>query len=206
MMKTQITNDMLKDRIEYFERFWPMFFWLKWFYPKAKGVPLIYQLYFFLPQKVFRINGGVPWPVHFTSRILYHKNVSLGNRSALGMTGGCYIQARNGISVGHNVRMGPGVGLISANHSMEDYDIHVPCSPIVIGDNVWLGMNTVVMPGITIGSNVIIGASSVVTHDVPSNVIAGGNPCRVIREKTPYTGKDYSNVSSTSFLSFITDC
>ena len=56
--------------------------------------------------------------------------------------------------------------------------------PVTIGDNVWLGGNVVVNPGVTIGQGTIIGAGSVVTKDIPSNVIAAGNPCKVIREIT----------------------
>ena len=54
--------------------------------------------------------------------------------------------------------------------------------PITIGDNVWLGGNVVVTPGVTIGENTVIGASSVVVKDIPANVVAAGNPCRVVRE------------------------
>jgi acetyltransferase-like isoleucine patch superfamily enzyme len=90
--------------------------------------------------------------------------------------------------------MGPGVGLISANHDLNDYDRWPDTPPIRIGDNVWIGMNTVVLPGIKIGDNVVIGSNSVVTKDIPSNSIAAGNPCRVIKEKAPYQGKDYSKL------------
>jgi len=107
----------------------------------------------------------------------------------------CYVQARNGIEIGHNFRMGPGVGLISANHDHDDYDRHLPGKPIRIGNNVWIGMNSVIMPEVTIGDNVIIGAGSIVTTDIPSNSIAAGNPCRVIREKSPYRGFDYSTLA-----------
>jgi acetyltransferase-like isoleucine patch superfamily enzyme len=174
------------------EKFNFCLFWLRWFYPKAKGIPLFYLLYYFIPQKIFRINGRVPWPVHFTSRVLYYQNIKLGNRSAPGMNACCYIQARNGIIIGHNLRIGPGVGLISSNHNLEDYDSYSKDKPITIGDNVWIGMNSVIMPGVAIGDNVVIGANSVVTGNIPSNVIAVGNPCRVIRDKSPYSGKDYS--------------
>lgn len=168
--------------------------WIRWFYPKARGIHLMYLLYFFFPQKIVRINGSIPWPVHYTSRILFSKNIKVGNHSAPGMTGNCYIQARNGIFIGHNLRMGPGVGLISANHSEEDYDRHIHGEPIVIGDNVWIGMNAVILPGVRIGDNVIIGANSVVNRDLPSNVVAAGNPCRVLREKKPYAGIDYAQI------------
>ena len=175
-----------------FEKYQHVFSWLKIFYPKAKGIPVLYLLYFFFPQKIVRINGRVPWPVHFTSRILYYKNISVGNQSAPGMNSGCYIQARNGIKIGHNFRMGPGSGLISSNHSLDDYDVHVKSSPITIGNNVWFGMNVVVLPGVHIGDNTAIGANSVVTRDIPSNVVAAGSPCRKIKKKPNYKGRSYS--------------
>ncbi|MFH1154351.1 MAG: DapH/DapD/GlmU-related protein [Pseudomonadota bacterium] len=175
----------------FFEKHRYLLSWLRLFYPKSKGIPLAYVLYFFFFQKILRINGSVPWPVHFTSRILYPKNITLGNQSAPGMTGSCYIQARNKIIIGHNVRFGPGVGLISSNHSIDDYDKHVKTDPITIGNNVWIGMNAVILPGVSIGDNVVIGAGSVVSQDIPSNTIAAGNPCRPIKEKGAYKGEQY---------------
>lgn len=169
-----------------------LFIWLDIFYPKAKSIEAAYKLYFFIPQKVFRINGRVPWPVHFTSRVLYFKRIEVGKRSAPGMNAGCYIQGRAGIKIGHNLRMGPNVGLISTNHDLSDYDQWIKSDPMIIGDNVWIGMNSVVMPGIKIGNNVVIGANSVVTKDIPSNSIVVGTPAKVVKEKKPYKGKDYS--------------
>lgn len=109
------------------------------------------------------------------------------------MNAGCYIQARNGIRLGNNVRIGPGVGLISAGHSLDDYDVHEKGPPIRIGNNVWVGMNAVILPGITIGDNVVVGAGSIVTADIPANSIAAGNPCKVIKTKAPYQGFAYSS-------------
>lgn len=172
-----------------------LFFWLRWFYPQARGFPTAYLLVYFFRQKILRINGRVPWPVHFTSRVLHHKNIKVGNRSTPGVNSGCYVQGRNGIEIGHNFRMGPGVGLISANHDPADYDRWVASGPITIGDNVWIGMNSVVLPGVHIGDNVIIAANSVVSKDIPPNSIAAGAPCTVIREKESYSGKDYSKLS-----------
>lgn len=167
------------------------FFWLRWFYPKAKGISFVYLLVYFFPQKILRINGRVPWPVHFTTRVLYRKKIKVGNRSAPGNNSGCYLQARNGIEIGHNFRMGPNVGLISSNHDISDYDRWEKMPPIRIGNNVWIGMNCVVMPGVQIGDNVVIGSNSVVTKDIPSNSIAAGSPCKVLKEKPPYEGVDY---------------
>jgi acetyltransferase-like isoleucine patch superfamily enzyme len=169
-----------------------LLFWLRWFYPRAKGMGYSYLLTCFFPQKILRINGRTPWPVHFTSRVFGLKNISVGNNTAPGLSPNNYIQGRCGIIFGNNVRLGPGVGVISANHALDDYDMWQSMPPIVIGDNVWIGMNAVVMPGTKIGNNVVIGANSVVTNNIPDDSIAAGVPCKVIGSKRPYTGKDYS--------------
>jgi len=164
-------------------------------YPRCRGINPLHILYIaFMPQKVLRINGSVPWPVHFTSRVLYPGKIKIGNRTAPGFNACCYIQGRNGIIIGHNVRIGPGVGLVSANHNLSDYDIWDKAAPIIIGDNVWIGMNAVILPGVKVGSNVVIGANSVVGKDIPDDSIAMGNPCKVVKAKPPYTGFDYSKL------------
>ena len=185
----------LRAIIKKFDKIGFLFKWLRYFYPQSKGIHFIYLAYVFIPQKVLRINGSVPWPVHFTSRVLYYNNITVGNRTAPGLNAHCYIQGRNGIDIGHNVRVGPGVGLIGANHDLDDYDRWPGGPSLKIGNNVWIGMNAVVLPGITIGNNVAIGANSTVNKDIPSNSIAAGNPCRIIREKAPYKGMDYSRLT-----------
>ena len=89
------------------------------------------------------------------------------------------------IYVGDNTMFGPNVTLATAGHPiLADLRCHgyQYNAPIHIGKNCWLGAGAIVMPGVTIGDNVIIGAGSVVTKDIPSNVVAVGNPCRVMRE------------------------
>ncbi|TYP96918.1 maltose O-acetyltransferase [Sphingobacterium allocomposti] len=91
------------------------------------------------------------------------------------------------VRIGDNVMMGPNVSLFTAGHPI---DAAMRASgwefakPIVIGDNTWIGGQTVVNPGVQIGRNVVIGAGAVVTKDIPDNVVAAGNPCRVLREIT----------------------
>jgi len=91
------------------------------------------------------------------------------------------------VTIGNHVMFGPNVNLFTAGHPIhfeprnEGWEY---AFPIVIGDHVWIGGNTVVNPGITIGHNTVIGSGSVVTKDIPSNVIAAGNPCRVLRQLT----------------------
>ncbi|MEL6686867.1 MAG: DapH/DapD/GlmU-related protein [Pseudomonadota bacterium] len=150
--------------------------------------PLIAVALYLFPQKILRINGMTTWPVDFRSKVTFPQRITVGTFCFPGLSPGCYIQGKNGIHFGDNVRLGPNVGIISANHSLDDYEDHIPTDPIEIGDNVWIGMNSVVMPGVKIGNNVVIGAGSVVTRDIPPNSIAVGNPCKVRREKEPYTG------------------
>lgn len=89
------------------------------------------------------------------------------------------------ITIGNNVFLAPNVQLYTAHHPVLAAErIKGPelASPITIKDNVWLGGGTIVCPGVTIGMNTTIGAGSVVTKNIPANVVAVGNPCRVIRE------------------------
>ena len=92
------------------------------------------------------------------------------------------------IFVGDSVMFGPNVTLATAGHPV-DPELRRKAAqfnlPIRIGNNVWIGANAVVLPGITIGDNSVIGAGSVVTRDVPPDVVAVGNPCRVLRPIGP---------------------
>lgn len=91
------------------------------------------------------------------------------------------------ITIGKNVLFGPHVSLFTSTHSIhpEDRAKGWQCSKsITIADNVWLGGHVIVNPGINIGENSIIGSGSVVTKDIPANVIAAGNPCKIIRNIT----------------------
>lgn len=123
----------------------------------------------------------LPWPVHPTSRVSDMARIKTGRRTYSGLSQHQYIQGINGIVLGDNIRIGPGVGIISANHSLEDYDRHVPCSPIKIGNHCWIGMNAIILPGVVLGNHVIVGAGSVVTKSFPDNVVIAGNPARVVR-------------------------
>ena len=91
------------------------------------------------------------------------------------------------VKIGANAQIAPNVSIYTAGHPVHPesrntgYEYGIP---ITIGDNVWIGGSVTILPGVTIGSNVVIGAGSVVTRDLPDNVIAAGNPCRVLRTIT----------------------
>lgn len=90
-----------------------------------------------------------------------------------------------GIYVGDNTMFGPNVVLATAGHPILPELREKGCQynvPIHIGKNCWLGAGVIVLPGVTIGDNTVVGAGSMVTKDLPANVVAVGNPCRVLRE------------------------
>jgi len=97
------------------------------------------------------------------------------------------------VKIGDNVLIGPNVSIYTAGHPLH-YEIrnqeYEYAFPVIIGDNVWIGGNVVINPGVSIGENSVIGSGSVVTKDIPKNVIAIGNPCKVLRVITD-DDKDY---------------
>ncbi len=98
------------------------------------------------------------------------------------------------VTIGDSVQIAPNVSLFTAGHPVHPdsrnsgYEYGLP---ITIGNNVWIGGNVVILPGVTVGDNAVIGAGSVVTKDIPANVIAAGNPCKVLRQITEQDRKFY---------------
>ncbi len=106
---------------------------------------------------------------------------------------GLLILDEGGVTIGDNVMLAPRVSIYTATHPIDaivrSSDLEY-AKGVTIGNHVWIGGNAIINPGVTIGNNVIIGSGSVVTKDIPDNVIAAGNPCRVIREITD-ADRDY---------------
>ncbi len=112
----------------------------------------------------------------------YGSNISVGKRFFANFNFTVLDEAL--VTIGDDCFVGPNVGIYTACHSTNPVERNTRVEwgkPVTIGDNVWIGGGVTILPGVTIGDNVTIGAGSVVTHDIPSNVIAVGNPCRPIK-------------------------
>lgn len=123
----------------------------------------------------------------------YGKNIFIGNKVIINMN--CTFVDNNRIDIGNNVLIASNVQLYTATHSTRadertvqnwkegDAICNTYALPIKIEDNVWIGGGAILLPGVTIGKNSVIGAGSVVTRSIPENCVAVGNPCRVIKSK-----------------------
>jgi maltose O-acetyltransferase len=134
-----------------------------------------------LLRELFARVGAAPFvePPFFCD---YGTNTSVGDRFYANT--GCIFLDSAPVTIGDRVLFGPAVQLLAATHPLEaelraqglEY-----AEPISIGDDVWLGGGAIVLPGVTIGDRAVVGAGSVVTRDVPADVVVAGNPARVIR-------------------------
>ncbi|MCK5161920.1 MAG: acyltransferase [Candidatus Aureabacteria bacterium] len=126
--------------------------------------------------------------IHPTASLRWGKNISLGKNSHINQYCCVWASENSKIVMGDNLLMGPGVKVFSSNHTFKDVNIPMNIQSyqekdIIIGDNVWLGANVVVVAGVKIGDGSIVAAGAVVTKDIPSYSIAGGIPARVIKQR-----------------------
>ena len=113
----------------------------------------------------------------------YGKQISVGKRFFANFHFTVLDEAK--VTIGDDCFIGPNVSIYTACHSTDPVERNTRqewAEPVTIGDNVWIGGSVTILPGVTIGDNVTIGAGSVVTKDIPSDVVAVGNPCRVVKK------------------------
>jgi len=165
-----------------------------WLWPQYRKINVGYMPYYqvlqfyFISQKVLRINGKVPWPVHYTSRVIDWQKISKGTFTEPGDNLGQYINASGGLIMGDNVLLGPNVVIASTNHYRFDFLKKSSKQGIEIGDNVWIGANATILAGSIIGSNVVIGAGCVISGEIPDNctVKMRSNNYEIIIVDKPY--------------------
>ncbi len=162
--------------------------WRPWLYPTrllrrfvrpySPGVYLVN----FIFQRILGIHNEVPWPVHFTSCV--SGDISIGRNvwKSFATSGSCYIQGRNGITIGDDTIFAYGVSIISANHNSHDYSKWDKCRPIEIGNKCWLGRNATILPGVVLGDRVIVAAGSVVTKSFEGGCVIAGVPAKIIKK------------------------
>ncbi|MGM9891982.1 sugar O-acetyltransferase [Limosilactobacillus sp.] len=140
-----------------------------------------------LVRQLFGSAGQAPF-VNPNFRCEFGQNIHVGDNFYANYD--CTILDGAPVTIGDDVLFGPKVGLYTSNHLFDARERQLGgcvAKPIKVGNHCWLGANVSVTPGVTIGDNTIIGAGSVVTHDIPANVIAAGSPAKVIR---PITDQD----------------
>lgn len=134
--------------------------------------------------KKLNVNRDVPWPISPRNQVVCPDNLhfhtdDLNNMQSFGI----YFQALGRIDIGRGTYIGPNVGFITSNHDMSNLDKHLDPKPISIGKKCWIGMNSVILGGVKIGNNTIVGAGSVVTHSfIEGNCIIAGNPAKIIKQ------------------------
>ena len=135
-------------------------------------------------KKLFGKTGDIFF-IEQPFRCDYGYNIEIGDNLYINYN--CVILDCAKVVIGNNVLFAPNVSLFTAGHPIhyerrkEEYEY---AFPITIGNSVWIGGNVVINPGVAIGDNSVIGSGSIVTKNIPANVVAAGNPCKVLREIT----------------------
>lgn len=136
-----------------------------------------------------KIHAGTNFELIDPKYIDLHSKFEVGNSVFINSNLTALVYER--IYIGHEVMFGPNVTLLTSGHNpdlsgLASRNSHL-YGPITICDKVWIGANVIILPNVQIGRNSVIGAGSVVTKSIPENVIAAGNPCRVIRKKISHS-------------------
>lgn len=149
-------------------------------------------------QLLFRLNHTMPMTEEYNQLLhLLFPNMGAGSRINTPLTvvrahnvkigknviimNGCLMMSAGGITIDDEAQIAANVQLISNNHDLKNRMI-ITCKPIHICRRAWIGAGATILPGITVGENSVVGAGSVVTHDVEPNTIVAGNPARIIKK------------------------
>lgn len=132
--------------------------------------------------RCFGIKVGKKSCIHRKCKFFHVGKITVGERSVINF--GCYLDNRRGIYIGSNVGIAHNSKIYTLGHNIESPLFETKGAQVTICDNVFIFANAMIMPGVTIGEGAIILPGSVVTKDVPSRKIVGGNPARVIRDRT----------------------
>ena len=139
-------------------------------------------------QRVFRLDAACPYSKHFTSRVMHASGLHIEDdcekvRRSLAVSGGCYINAADGLWIGRGTIWAPNVAIVSQEHGRTNLDEAPPTQGIRIGRDCWLGFGCIIMPGVVLGDRTIVGANAVVTRSfVSGHAVLAGVPARPITQ------------------------
>ena len=130
-------------------------------------------------------NKGARFPINNDSTVLCPENIEFDPDDLNNFQGcGNYFQALGKIVLGKGTYIAPNVGIITSNHNIDNLDEHDEPKSVVIGKRCWIGMNSVILPGVVLGDNTVVGAGAVVTKSFPEgNQVIAGNPAKVLRKR-----------------------
>jgi hypothetical protein len=163
----------------------------RWFDQRSMGWKWLWRGVLF--QKILGFNRRVPWPcspfitISNARKIVFHPD-DMNNFQTYGV----YFQNFKGsITIGKGTYIAPNVGIITSNHVPGKLSSHAPGKDVVIGKACWIGMNSVLLPGVVLGDNTIVGAGSIVTKSFPEgDMTIVGNPAVILRRNEPAGGTD----------------
>jgi acetyltransferase-like isoleucine patch superfamily enzyme len=143
------------------------------------GIQAIWQ------RNILRLAAPLPFPAGITTSISNASHITFHTDDLNNLQSpGTYFQNFSGhISIGRGCYIAPNVGIITSNHDTLNLDKHLNARNVSIGENSWIGMNAVILPGVTLGPRTIVGACAVITKSFPAgNCVLAGNPAKIIRE------------------------
>lgn len=158
-------------------------------YPPGTGVALWFVNTLF--QRLLRLDADCRYNKHFTTRVLHPQGLTIEHdclrvRRSLAVSGGCYINAADGLWIGKGTIWAPNITLMSQTHDMLNLDHAPPTAGIRIGRDSWIGFGAVILPGVTLGDRTVVGANAVVTTSFPEgNAVIAGAPARLVRRLDP---------------------
>lgn len=154
----------------------------RWFNDSVKGWRWCWRN--FIMQKIIGYNRHVPFPVSHRNNIGIADHIMFSVDDLNNFQNfGCYFQAYDGyIKIGKGTYIAPNVGIITQNHNTNDLDKRTSPRNVIIGEKCWIGMNSMILPGVVLGNHTIVGAGTIVTKSFPEgNCIIVGNPGRIVK-------------------------
>lgn len=152
---------------------------------------MLFKLYLWVRRYLLKIDDRTPLEIAISNGLQIGKNHNIQGECIIDPSH-CFL-----ISIGDNVTLAPRVHILAHDASSKYHLGYTRIGKVNIGNNVFIGANSVILPNVNIGDNVIIGAGSVVTHSIPSNYVAAGNPAKIISNITTYLKKRKNEMNAS---------